>query len=101
MPSPTCSTTAKRTYAPPLPRRLPLPPESTEASTREKKRTNALRTPWTRVSVTMSPFATWLISWPSTALSSSLVIWPMMSVETATSAWFLNAPVAKAFAAPG
>ena len=63
--------------------------------------TKALRTPWTSVSVTMSPLATWLISWPRTARSSSFDICPMMSVETATSAWFLNAPVAKAFAAPG
>ena len=51
--------------------------------------------------VTMSPFATCEISWPRTPRSSSRVIWPMMSVETATSAEFLNAPVANAFAAPG
>ena len=48
----------------------------------------------------MSPFATWLISCPSTARSSSFVICRMMSVDTATSALFLNAPVANAFAAP-
>ena len=87
-------------YIPP-PRRFFPEPDRIDASTREKKMTNALRTPCTRASVTMSPFATWLISCPSTALSSSRVICPMMSVDTATSAWFLNAPVANAFAAPG
>ena len=66
-----------------------------------KKMTNVLTTPCARHIVTMSPFETWLISCPSTALSSSRDICSIMPVETATSAEFLNAPVANAFAAPG
>ena len=38
--------------------------------TREKKITKVFTTPWIRVSVTMSPLAMWLISWPITASAS-------------------------------
>src|SRR6266852_2110823 len=69
-------------------------------TTRDRKYTKVLSTPWIRVSVTMSPLATWLISWPSTASTSSRLIDSSRPVETATSAEFLNAPVAKAFGAP-
>jgi hypothetical protein len=48
----------------------------------------------------MSPFATCATSWPSTASTSSWLIDCSNPVETATSAEFLNAPVAKAFGAP-
>ena len=48
----------------------------------------------------MSPLETWVISWPSTASTSSRLIDSSNPVETATRAEFLNAPVAKAFGAP-
>src|SRR6266850_385100 len=69
-------------------------------TTRERKNTKVLSTPWMRVRVTMSPLETWVISWPSTASTSSRLIDSSKPVETATSAEFLNAPVAKAFGAP-
>src|SRR5882672_1287094 len=69
-------------------------------TTRDRKNTKVLSTPWMRVRVTMSPLATWVISWPSTASTSSRLIDSSKPVETATSAEFLNAPVAKAFGAP-
>ncbi len=47
--------------------------------------------------VTMSPFFTWLISWASTASTSSEVMRCSRPALTATSALFLLAPVAKAF----
>ncbi len=49
----------------------------------------------------MSPFFTCDISCPSTARSSSRLMSRRIPSETATSAEFLNAPVANAFAAPG
>src|SRR5882762_3380483 len=69
-------------------------------TTRERKNTKVLSTPWMRVRVTMSPLETWVISWPSTASTSSRLIDSSRPVETATSAEFLNAPVAKALGAP-
>ena len=71
-----------------------------EPMIRAKNTTNVLTTPWISVSVTMSPFATCAISWPSTASTSSLFIDCSRPVETATSAEFLNAPVANALGAP-
>jgi purine-cytosine permease-like protein len=53
-------------------------------------------TPWISVSVTMSPFATWLISWPSTASTSSRFMPRRSPSLTATSAASRRAPVAKA-----
>jgi hypothetical protein len=67
---------------------------------RERKITKVFTTPWIRVSVTMSPFATWVTSWPMTASTSSRFIVWSSPVDTATSAEFLNAPVAKALGAP-
>src|SRR5712692_5846802 len=69
-------------------------------TTRERKNTKVLSTPWMSVRVTMSPLETWVISWPSTASTSSRLIDSSRPVETATSAEFLKAPVAKAFGAP-
>src|SRR6266581_4820948 len=69
-------------------------------TTRARNTTKVLTTPWIRVSVTMSPLATWLISWPSTASISSRFMDSSRPVETATSAEFLKAPVAKALGAP-
>ncbi len=89
-------------YTPDGPRRF-LPPialSTAYAMMRERNSTTAFSTPCTRVSVTMSPFTTWLISWPSTASSSERSICAMIWSETATSALFLNAPVANAFGAP-
>ena len=71
-----------------------------EPTTRDRKITNVLTTPWISVSVTMSPFATCATSWPSTASTSSLFIDCSRPVETATSAEFLNAPVANALGSP-
>ncbi len=64
---------------------------------RDRKTTKVLTTPWIRVSVTMSPLATWLTSWPSTASASSVVICCNRPVLIATSAALRLAPVAKAF----
>ena len=64
--------------------------------TRERKMTKVLTTPWISASVTMSPLATWLTSWPSTASASSRLIPLSRPVLTATSALFLFMPVAKA-----
>ena len=50
--------------------------------------------------VTMSPLATCATSWPMTASTSSRVMPRNRPVETATSAEFLNAPVAKALGSP-
>ena len=69
-------------------------------TTRDRNTTKVLTTPWISVSVTMSPFATCEISWPRTASTSSLVIVSSKPVDTATSAEFLNAPVANALASP-
>ena len=44
----------------------------------------------------MSPLATWLISWPSTASTSSLFMFCSSPMLTATRASFLFQPVAKA-----
>ncbi len=63
---------------------------------REKKMTKVLTTPCSRVIVTMSPLATWLTSWASTASTSRLSIACSRPVETATSALLRKAPVAKA-----
>ncbi len=68
--------------------------------TRARKTTNVLTTPWISDSVTMSPLATCVTSWPSTASISSRDIALSNPVETATSAEFLNAPVAKALGSP-
>src|SRR3954471_1004734 len=67
---------------------------------RERKITKVFTTPWIRVSVTMSPLLTWVISCPITASTSSRFMVCRRPVETATSAEFLNAPVAKALGAP-
>src|SRR5580765_826670 len=67
---------------------------------RERKITKVFTTPWIRVSVTMSPLLTWVISCPITASTSSRFMDWRRPVETATSAEFLNAPVAKALGAP-
>src|SRR5260221_2686392 len=40
-------------------------------TTRDRKNTKVLSTPWIRVRVTMSPLETWVISWPSTASTRS------------------------------
>ena len=69
-------------------------------TTRDRNTTKVLSTPWISVSVTMSPLATCDISWPSTASTSSRLMDCISPVETATSASFLNAPVAKALAGP-
>src|SRR2546426_5983559 len=69
-------------------------------TTRDRKNTKVLSTPCMSVRVTMSPLETWVISWPRTASTSSRLIDSSRPVETATSAEFLNAPVAKAFGAP-
>src|SRR6266480_6700 len=69
-------------------------------TTRDRKYTKVLSTPCMRVRVTMSPLETWVISWPSTASTSSRLIDSSKPVETATRAEFLKAPVAKAFGAP-
>ena len=54
--------------------------------TRDRKSTKVFTTPWISVSVTMSPFATWLTSWPSTASTSSRFMRCSSPVLTATSA---------------
>src|SRR6266516_1843110 len=69
-------------------------------TTRDRKYTKVLSTPCMRVRVTMSPLETLVISWPSTASTSSRLIDSSKPVETATRAEFLKAPVAKAFGAP-
>src|SRR5450830_69246 len=69
-------------------------------TTRAMNTTKVLTTPWIRVKVTMSPLATWAISWPSTASTSSRFMFCNRPVDTATSAEFLKAPVAKAFGSP-
>ena len=63
---------------------------------REKKITKVLTTPCIRVRVIMSPLATWLTSWASTASASSEVMLFMRPVLTATSALLRFHPVAKA-----
>src|SRR5450759_3976174 len=67
---------------------------------RERNTTKVLTTPWISVSVTISPLVTCEISWPSTASTSSLFIDCSSPLETATSAEFLNAPVANALGSP-
>src|SRR3972149_161363 len=54
-----------------------------------------------RASVTMSPFATWLISCPSTASASSLSMAASNPVLTATRALLRLMPVAKALMSGG
>ena len=54
-------------------------------------------TPWISVSVTMSPLATCVISWPSTASTSLRLMLCRRPELTATSAASRRAPVAKAF----
>ncbi|MNT58140.1 hypothetical protein D3C72_1955580 [compost metagenome] len=68
--------------------------------TRERKTTKVFITPWISAMVTMSPLATWATSWPITASISSRVMPCSNPVDTATSAEFLNAPVAKALGSP-
>ena len=63
---------------------------------RAKNMTKVFTTPWISVSVTMSPLATWPISWPSTASTSSCDMCVSSPVDTATSALFLFDPVANA-----
>ncbi len=58
--------------------------------------TKVFSTPCSRVMVTMSPLATWLTSWPSTASISSWLMPRSNPVDTATSALLRFAPVAKA-----
>ena len=67
-------------------------PPTTRASTMTK----VFNTPCNSAIVTMSPLATWLISWPSTASASSRSICCSRPVDTATSALLRLAPVAKA-----
>ncbi len=64
---------------------------------RAKKMTNVFSTPCNKVMVTMSPFATWVISWPSTASACGRDMLRSRPVLTATSAALRRAPVAKAF----
>ena len=64
---------------------------------RDRKITNVFTTPCSSVSVTMSPFATWLTSWPSTASTSRSDSRENSPVLTATSALLRVGPVAKAF----
>ena len=66
---------------------------------REATNTKVFTTPWISVSVTMSPFATWLTSWPSTASTSLRFMRCRSPVLTATSDLSRRAPVAKAFGA--
>jgi hypothetical protein len=68
--------------------------------TRDRNTTKVFITPWISAIVTMSPLATWATSWPITASTSSRFIDCSRPVETATSAEFLKAPVAKALGAP-
>ena len=68
--------------------------------TRDRNTTKVFITPWISAIVTMSPLATWATSWPITASTSSRVIDCSKPVDTATSAEFLNAPVAKALGSP-
>ena len=67
---------------------------------RDRNTTNVFTTPWISVIVTMSPLATWPISCPSTASTSSRFIDCSRPVETATSEEILKAPVANAFGGP-
>src|SRR3954470_11068909 len=62
-------------------------------TTRDRKKTNVFSTPWMSVSVTMSPFDTCVISWPSTASTCWRSIDSRRPVDTATSAELRNAPV--------
>ena len=64
---------------------------------REKKNTKVFTTPWISVSVTMSPFATWLTSCASTASASCCDMLASSPVLTATSDASRRAPVANAF----
>ena len=73
------------------------PRGSRKSTARERNITKALITPCSRVMVTMSPLATWLISWASTASSSAGGIPLRMPVDTATRARLGEGPVAKAF----
>ena len=63
---------------------------------RARKITNVFSTPWMSAMVTMSPLATWLTSWPSTASASSRLIARSNPVETATSELLRLGPVANA-----
>ncbi|MCY1446818.1 hypothetical protein D9M71_634050 [compost metagenome] len=65
---------------------------------RAKNITKVFTTPCTSARVTMSPLATWPISWASTALTSSGEKRSSRPWLTATSASFLFHPVAKALA---
>ena len=69
-------------------------------TTRERKKTKVFSTPWISVSVTMSPFETWVISWPRTASTSVRSIVSSSPVDTATSDESRKAPVANALAGP-
>ena len=62
-----------------------------------KKNTKVFTTPWISASVTMSPLAIWVTSWPITASASSWLICCNRPVDTATSALLRLMPVAKAF----
>src|ERR1700722_9201200 len=64
---------------------------------RDRKMTNVLTTPWISVSVTMSPLATCVNSWPRTASISVRFIDASSPVLTATSALRRRGPVANAF----
>src|SRR5690554_2447185 len=66
------------------------------ATTRAKNITKVFTTPCTSARVTMSPLATWPISWASTARTSSGRMRLSRPAETATRASFLFQPVAKA-----
>ncbi len=63
----------------------------------ERYRTNAFTTPCTRVIVTMSPFATCVISWARTPSISCLFMERKRPLDTATRLRFFEGPVAKAF----
>ena len=77
--------------------RLPLIAESMiRPTTRARKITKVLSTPWIRAMVTMSPLATWLTSCASTASASSRLIARSRPVDTATRELLRVGPVAKA-----
>ena len=86
---------------PVLPRLSSRPPDSQLSTSRPTMRaariTSVFSTPWISAMVTMSPFATWPISWPSTAATCSRSICSSRPVLTATSELFFVMPVAKAF----
>ena len=98
IPSNSCSTMTVTKEAMPRPsserntaRSMMLP------MTRDRKITKVLTTPCTSVRVTMSPLATCVISWPSTASTSWRFMRCSSPLLTATRAALRLAPVAKAF----